>query len=86
MMIEHTVDELEEILRIKMGYPFEILEHDCECGTIKAECIMLDTGRFVYNYGERWWEMTEEESKEMIDRAKGLDKFGYGFNRELTDD
>ena len=82
-MLEHTVNELEEILRIKMGYPFDIEDNDIGIGTIKAQCIMLDTGRFIYTYGERWWEMTEEQAKEMIDRTKGEVPWLDGFHREL---
>ena len=86
-MLEHTVDELEDILRIKMGYPFDVEDNDIGMGTIKAQSIMLDTGRFIYNYGERWWEMTEEQAKEMIDRAKGEEiPWFHGFHRVFKDD
>jgi hypothetical protein len=86
-MQEYTTYDLEEILQIKMGYPFDIEDNDIAMGTIKAQAIMLDTGRFIYSYGERWWEMTEEQAKEMIDRAKGEDiNWVHGFHRVFKND
>ena len=82
-MIEHTVNDLEEILQIKMGYPFKLKEYCYDTGSIEVECVMLDTGKFIYNYGERWWEMSEERAKEMIDRTKGEVPWLDGFHREL---